>query len=236
MLLKKKSMMLAAALSFGTFFSSTPISANAESVKADPAKLELLQEDLVYIKGQIDQYKKDHPNADRNELEAFTVERLYEASIVNKEGAIYPSATYFGYKLNTEELKVCGFNPIDCSDAYSAKNSAEGRTAEYYSDGFLNGNADAFRHSFWNALMTKRIGASEAKKFADAHENGADGQPALQKSMDLTNNAKGRSYGEAYKSVTERTLSTRIRDRVSEGNMVRISGSKLIPTNSSGRK
>jgi hypothetical protein len=75
-------------------------------------------------------------------------------------------------------------NPIDCSRVYAAKNEAEKTTGNYYWDGFYNGNADAFRHSYWNRLMTKAIGPTEAKKFADAHEFGASGQPQIQEDMD----------------------------------------------------
>ena len=45
-------------------------------------------------------------------------------------------------------------------------------------------NGDAFRHTYWNALMVKYVGVDDAKTFADAHESGDDSQ-GVDKEMDL---------------------------------------------------
>ncbi len=63
-----------------------------------------------------------------------------------------------------------------------------------------NGNGDAFRHALWNYGMVLDVGASFAKKWADAHENGTPNNPALEKEMDLYNNNVGRGLGSSNPS------------------------------------
>ncbi len=97
-------------------------------------------------------------------------------------------------------------------------------------------NGDAFRHAYWNALMTKSIGKKYAEKFATAHESTSpDG---LDKTMDLTNNRIGRDYGENNKKKSEAELAIIIRDAVSAGKMVQFNATKdaLVATNSIGLK
>jgi len=71
---------------------------------------------------------------------------------------------------------------------------------------------DGFRHAVWNALIAKHTGEHHwtigdavawAKKFTDAHENGASTQPTdpRDNAMDFHNNAEGRTY---FKSVAIR--------------------------------
>ena len=66
-----------------------------------------------------------------------------------------------------------------------------------------NGKGDAFRHAFWNALSTVRIGESLTEQLTTAHEDRSapPGYPAAdyakETQMDLYNNARGReiAYG-----------------------------------------
>ncbi|ORX92095.1 hypothetical protein K493DRAFT_226522, partial [Basidiobolus meristosporus CBS 931.73] len=61
------------------------------------------------------------------------------------------------------------------------------------------GKGDAFRHCYWNALMTIRFGADQAQKVADSHEDNGNNLSAESK-MDLFNNAQGREIGNLYKT------------------------------------
>ncbi|MEM9438871.1 MAG: LysM domain-containing protein [Pseudomonadota bacterium] len=57
--------------------------------------------------------------------------------------------------------------------------------------GAEDGHNDAFRHTYWNALMTSRFGEDFAGSFATAHE-AILGNPADKEAMDLYNNELGR--------------------------------------------
>ena len=53
-----------------------------------------------------------------------------------------------------------------------------------------DGRGDAFRHCYWNVLMTKRFGYSKAAEVATRHEAYSSGLPKV---MDLRNNFIGRA-------------------------------------------
>jgi hypothetical protein len=52
----------------------------------------------------------------------------------------------------------------------------------------------AGQHAIWAAAMTRDMGARQAKKFGDLHEN-VPQEPGNQRYMDLFNNAVGRAVG-----------------------------------------
>ena len=78
---------------------------------------------------------------------------------------------------------------------------------------------NAFRHSFWNALMVLWIGERKAKLFADAHETQnenvtmTDGLQA-DRAMDLHNNAVGRSIGQQVKNMAIGEINQELYDRL----------------------
>ena len=57
-----------------------------------------------------------------------------------------------------------------------------------------NGPADAWRHCYWNCLMTDEIGKDQAEFVADNHEKHGGG-PAIENLMDSRNNWEGRECG-----------------------------------------
>ncbi|HET7640786.1 MAG TPA: hypothetical protein VFK47_18905 [Ktedonobacteraceae bacterium] len=69
-----------------------------------------------------------------------------------------------------------------------------------------NGGADAFRHCYWNGLMTQSFGIETAKGFADRHEN-KDTEPQAEAEMDNFNNAKGREWAAGGADPYDRCLS-----------------------------
>jgi len=84
---------------------------------------------------------------------------------------------------------------LSCNRAASDASLASSSAANIFAASTLhNGQGDAFRHCFWNALMTKSIGVNGAMKIASNHENVRNG-PANEKSMDLANNLTGRNVG-----------------------------------------
>lgn len=108
-----------------------------------------------------------------------------------------PVAGSSGYFPSVTELGWCviPWNVANCFKAQGHADAAELAAQNMFPANSLhNGKGDAFRHCYWNARMTIELGAGNAKSIADNHENGSDG-PAAEKSMDLANNASGRSIG-----------------------------------------
>ncbi|MDP2160604.1 MAG: hypothetical protein Q8K02_08995, partial [Flavobacterium sp.] len=59
--------------------------------------------------------------------------------------------------------------------------------------------SDAFRHAYWNAIMTRDIGYDFAKEIADNHELNRDNPGEKARQMDLWNNKVGRDIGQKLK-------------------------------------
>ena len=76
-----------------------------------------------------------------------------------------------------------------------------------------DGKQDAFRHTLWNAMNARDIGADDAEPFATLHESGSDANnpkhtdydPVAVK-MDLFNNAVGRRIGAANPDASDEEL------------------------------
>lgn len=88
-----------------------------------------------------------------------------------------------------------------------------------------DGHRDAFRHAYWNALMTQQFGENWTRAFATAHEGGP-GNPANREAMDLYNNEVGRSIGAANRNATPDQLANLVEQALNQG--------KLTVINSAG--
>lgn len=84
-----------------------------------------------------------------------------------------------------------------------------------------NGEGDAFRHAYWNALMTKHESEALAKEFADAHETNP-GQPAAEKTMDLHNNEVGRQIGKDNPKATDEELADLVEKALKDGKLKKL--------------
>ncbi|MFG1793692.1 DUF6973 domain-containing protein [Nocardia sp. NPDC049149] len=78
---------------------------------------------------------------------------------------------------------------------------------------------DAFRHAYWNALMTRKYGADWAKRYATAHE-GIPGNPPEREAMDLYNNEVGRNIAIAHPNASPEQLAGLVEDAVKRGDTV----------------
>ncbi|MFF5262977.1 DUF6973 domain-containing protein [Actinomadura viridis] len=83
-----------------------------------------------------------------------------------------------------------------------------------------DGHGDAWRHAYWNALMTRDFGAEWTEKFTIAHERIADGNPGSREAMDLYNNEVGRRIALQHPDATNEELAKYIRQAVDGGQMV----------------
>ena len=82
-----------------------------------------------------------------------------------------------------------------------------------------DGHRDAFRHAYWNALMTQQHGRGWTSVFATAHE-ALPGNPANREAMDLYNNAVGRSIAAAHPNATQDQLADLISGAVRDGTLI----------------
>lgn len=144
------------------------------------------------------------------------------------------------YKLNPKERALVKKHPFMAAIVYNCSKIANNRAREIYSTGAHNGNQDAFRHSYWNALLASNLaivyngggeitlnlnqGLGFAEQFATAHEYGVD--KALEVEMDLYNNRQGRivyrDYFNPSRVPSNSDLSDWVESRVDRGVMKRI--------------
>lgn len=94
-----------------------------------------------------------------------------------------------------------------------------GSTADFVMWFHNDGHNDAFRHSYWNALMTKRYGADFTENFTNAHE-GAPGNPADREAMDLYNNAVGRRIATENPNASDEQLAQLVQQAIQRGEMI----------------
>ena len=82
-----------------------------------------------------------------------------------------------------------------------------------------DGHNDAFRHAYWNALMTKHFGADFTARFTQAHE-GVPGNKADREAMDLYNNGVGRRIAQANPNASDEQLANLVQQAVQNGDVV----------------
>lgn len=140
--------------------------------------------------------------------------------------------------LTSEEKKLVALHPIEATLYATMSKNALKEAEKYYSSASLyQGNGDAFRHSYWNAILVKAFGGvgkgkqdgvERAKVWTNAHEQGSKG---VDREMDLYNNDAGRYHGYLNYSKSHAELSTSLRKMVSQGSLVRIVNGNLTATN-----
>jgi len=80
----------------------------------------------------------------------------------------------------------------------NVSNKATKATTEIFGGGLhYNNDADAFRHCYGAALLTRDIGVEKANEFLDLHES-APTNPPLEKIMDDHNNDKGMAIAQEF--------------------------------------
>lgn len=126
-------------------------------------------------------------------------------------------------KLNNEEKKLVVRYPGEAILYYGASKVAEKETIRRFKANRGDDASDAFRHTYWNALLVNLLVISQiegnysdpdfkyavtaAKRWTTAHEANSFG---LAKQMDLYNNALGRSIGYDLAPTREYKLSNAV--------------------------
>lgn len=115
--------------------------------------------------------------------------------------------------------------PLAVKDFFDIKQAAIDEASRRFPppDGNTSDNhTDAFRHTYWNALMTQRFGEEWTRKFATAHER-RPGDPAPREAMDLYNNEIGRQIGMANPKAPPEELAAQVESAVRGGETVIVS-------------
>ncbi|WP_439681813.1 DUF6973 domain-containing protein [Embleya sp. MST-111070] len=89
----------------------------------------------------------------------------------------------------------------------------------FTSDDKNDDHQDAFRHTYWNALLTQRFGVDWAAKYTTAHE-GLTGNPGHREAMDLYNNDLGRRIAQEHPNASPAELADHIDRAIREGRAV----------------
>ncbi|MFP2924864.1 DUF6973 domain-containing protein [Pyxidicoccus sp. 3LG] len=136
--------------------------------------------------------------------------------------------------LGSAEKKLCIAFTDYCATSFALAKVAE-RKAKRYGK-MHNGKGDAFKHAYWNALMTFYLTETWAKAMGNAHE-ARPKNPKLEKRMDLRNNAVGRRHGKNAVIIT--SVDDGVDRSFKRGDLVRIScggkgPSRLVATDRGG--
>jgi hypothetical protein len=131
-------------------------------------------------------------------------------------------------------------------DLRALKDMEEGALAEankqFQGEGLKDGHGDAFRHAYWNAMMTasSAFGEKFSKDFTTAHE-GRPGDPATSNAMDLYNNSIGRRIAHDNPGASRAELARLVRSAVNDGKLIvidkngEVAWSDAVPVGQTGK-
>ncbi|MCP2256630.1 hypothetical protein LX15_000313 [Streptoalloteichus tenebrarius] len=156
--------------------------------------------------------------------------RRYQVS-VDPEGLVtYPNGAtgWLMSKLNIRRAEVTvgearmldRLGPWGVKDAYDIQKVALNRAERVFpQDGITDGHADAFRHAYWNALLTRRFGVEWAEQYCTAHERNPKNTGGSE-AMDLHNNEVGRRIALAHPDADPDELAALVEKAVRAGDTV----------------
>lgn len=137
----------------------------------------------------------------------------------------------------TEARILNGMSPLELRDMDQIKDAAEVEAKVRFppqngANDTADNHTDAFRHTYWNALMTQRFGEGWTRDFATAHER-LPNNPATAEAMDLYNNEVGRTIAMANPDATPAQLADLVEQAVNNGDTVVIApgGERLAWSN-----
>ncbi|WP_058855872.1 DUF6973 domain-containing protein [Nocardia jinanensis] len=89
----------------------------------------------------------------------------------------------------------------------------------YEGDTEQDDHTDAFRHAYWNALLTQEFGADWPTEYGSKHEGRPD-NAAVREAMDLHNNEIGRTIALQNPDADPEELQQLVKDAVARGDTV----------------
>ncbi|UJW29427.1 hypothetical protein L3Q67_29860 [Saccharothrix sp. AJ9571] len=123
-------------------------------------------------------------------------------------------------KLTEGEAEMLDGLGLSAYDALQIKSKAEelGKTV-YGGAGVGDGHADAYRHGYLSAELTRKFGPDWSEKFLTAHERVPGNNPTTE-AMDLHNNEVGRRVAMAHPTASPEQLQHHLDQAVRNGDMV----------------
>ncbi|GGL18287.1 DUF6973 domain-containing protein [Deinococcus radiotolerans] len=192
----------------------------------------LSEAQLQQLVAEGEQWAQDHPGQDVN-AHALTVLNDTPGHLTTQ----WSIGEWTG--LGPAQGALCNAHLINCYKTKLYKDQAQRVARTKYGNGEQNGKIDAYRHTYWNALMTRGAGVQWATDFANAHE--ADNPPSSAKSyvsrdMDYYNNSQGRTIGLNYPANTaaDTVVEAKIVDYMTYGKLkvFNSAGTALVWSNS----
>lgn len=124
----------------------------------------------------------------------------------------------------TEARILDDLSPLAMRDMDQIKEAAEVEAKVRFPpqngvDDTADNHTDAFRHTYWNALMTQRFGEQWTRDFATAHER-LPNNPSTAEAMDLYNNELGRQIATSNPDATPAQLADLVEQAVNDGDTV----------------
>ena len=195
--------------------------------------LQVYEENFDYLNSELDSIDSKNEFLRNKLMERVANEKI----IISKVADFDIVETYNTYvkNLSAQEAAIIYLFPIQGVQIFQASNDAVTMSRTFFdsNQGEGQNNLDAFRHSYWNALMVKRVGYNIAQLYANAHEEEGV-QSDLDREMDLYNNDQGRQIGQQYSSLDDTSLAYKVLSNVIYGKMRKIENNELIETNSAG--
>jgi|GEM_PF-4179862 len=172
----------------------------------DQLVLKLKIDAFLIEEGHSEQAKGFAKEAIKAKMEDKDAEVDFEDPFANMDLSVERALFQQGFRdrMSAAELVIFDEMPIGDQIDYLGSAFMAEQYMEYYYDntgdyGFYNGIGDAFRHTYWNASATWKLGSEKVKELTDAHEDRVPNpdNPFEYKEveMDLYNNQRGREIG-----------------------------------------
>ncbi|WP_405180612.1 hypothetical protein OG225_05060 [Nocardia sp. NBC_01377] len=159
----------------------------------------------------------------------------YQTDAASKSSELWPT----GWELEVLRLKYPDVNPSmmtseemsamktlllrygigGVGDHFGFASDATDTAKSTFPASTADGQGDAFRHAYWNALMTQRFGEEWTTEFATAHEKSGGNVPQRE-AMDLYNNERGRQIALANPGASPAELQQIIKTEIENGTLL----------------
>ncbi|GAB3670990.1 hypothetical protein GCM10027597_03240 [Saccharopolyspora tripterygii] len=150
-----------------------------------------------------------------------------EGMVTFPDGAMGWIAEQFGFEPKPmtagEASLLTDLGAAGIKDAYDIYERAQASGFEAFGgQGSTDGHGDAFRHTYWNALLAQRFGAEWTESYTTAHERLPQDQAnaSTVEAMDLYNNEVGRGIAEAHPDASPEELARHVEEAVRNGDVL----------------
>lgn len=222
-------------LIYGTENSITQPTYNLEEYDTEILSY-ITEEFILALQETVNDKKETNSDVTEDELNIFIMDSIQEE--YNRRIMLRSSNVPYSQDiLNSEEKALFSSDPVKGLFAVSSAYTATTWTNNNFDSSVTYlGNGDAYRHSFWQAILANAYGSSYAKQWGDAHES--ESPSGVDKTMDLRNNSIGRSVGTSMSGnqYIEARLSSALLNKIANGDLWRVVNGKLCSTDGTGRK